>query len=262
MAKRNNGTASELITATGGFQRATSQAKRRLIGTIDGLEKCGKDHFALTSPGPIGIISLDLGLDGVIQKFQDKKEIWVAEHRVNTTKLRAEHSMEEVASVADEAWNNIMRDYQEMLASGARTGIIDTGSELWEILRLARFGKLDKVMPHHYGPVNAEFREIIRMAYDTGMNLWLLHKMKDEYTNDKRTGDVKRAGFSDMGFLVQIAVRCWRDDESQYPDNFHATVTDCRHDPSLHAFDMQGKMASVATLGQLVFPDSEAEEWA
>lgn len=258
---QGNGSAASIITASGGWKRATDPGKRRLIGSIDGLEKCGKDNFALTSPGPIGVISLDLGLDGVIQKFQNKKEIWVAEHRVNTTKLRAEHSMEDVAAVADEAWTNIMRDYDEMLASGAKTGIIDTGSELWEILRLARFGKLDKVMPHHYGPVNAEFREVIRKAYDTDMNLWILHKMKAEYVNDKNTGDVKRGGFSDMGFLVQVVVRCWRDEQEKFPDCFHVTVTDCRKDPSLHGFDMQGAMATVGTLGQLVFPESSEEDW-
>src|SRR5262249_32450037 len=155
------GAASNLITARGGWVRATTAAKQRIIGTVDGLEKCGKDNFALTSPGPIGVLSLDLGLDGVVQKFQNKKEIWVAEHRVNTTKLRAEHSMEEVADVATEAWDNIVRDYDELLSSGAKTGIIDTGTELWEILRLARFGKLDQVMPRHYASVNAEFKELI-----------------------------------------------------------------------------------------------------
>jgi hypothetical protein len=202
-----------------------------------------------------------LGLDGVVQKFQDKKEIWVAEHRVNTTKLRAEFSAADVAGIASEAWDNIMKDYDEMLVSGARTGIIDTGSELWEILRLARFGKLEQVRPHHYGPVNAEFREVIRKAFDTDMNMWLLHKMKDEYINDKRTGDVKRTGFGDMGFMGQISLRCWRNDEEKYPDCFHVTVTDCRKAPELHGFDMNGEMATVATLGQLAFPDSSEEDW-
>lgn len=227
---------------------------------MDGLEKRGKNHFALSAPGPVGILSLDLGLDGVVQKFQNKKEIWVAEHRVNTTALRAQHNMEDVAEVANEAWNNIMRDYDEMLASGAKSGIIDTATELWEILRLARFGKLDQVRPHHYGPVNAEFREVIRKAYDTDMNLLLLHKMKDEYKNDSRTGDVKRSGFSDMGFLVQVIVQCWRDEEKA-PDCFHATVVDCRQDPTLNGFDMQGEMATFPTLAQLVFTETSAEDW-
>ena len=233
-AKVRPGKSNGIITASGGWHRADAPVKRRMICSVDGLEKRGKNHFAFTAPGPIGIISLDLGMDGVVQKFQNKKEVWVAEHRVNTTKLRAEHSMEDVAGVANEAWDNIMRDYGEMLASGARTGIIDTSTELWEILRLARFGKLDQVRPHHYGPVNAEFREVIRMAYDTDMNLLLLHKMKPEYINDKNTGDVRRAGFSDMGFLVQVIVQCWRDDEVKAPDCFHVTVTDSRHDPSLN----------------------------
>lgn len=266
MIKNKRSAGSAAITAEGGWRRLETNgngrpAKKRLICAVDGLEKRGKNHFSFTAPSPIGILSLDLGLEGVIEKFQSKKEIWVAEHRVNTTMLRAEHDIQEVANIANQAWNNIMRDYDELLTSGARTGIIDTGTELWEILRLARFGKLDQVKPHHYGPVNAEYREVIRKAFDTDMNLILLHKMKDEYVNDKRNGEVKRAGFSDTGFLVQVIVQCWRDDQEKAPDCFHATVTDCRHDPGMNGFDMQGELASFSTMAQLIFPDTGEDDW-
>ncbi len=40
--------------------------------------------------------------------------------------------------------------------------VIDTASEAWELVRLARFGKLTQVMPQHYGPVNTEFRDMIK----------------------------------------------------------------------------------------------------
>ena len=36
------------------------------------------------------------------------------------------------------------------------TVVMDTASEAHELSRLAAFGKLTQVMPHHYGPVNAE----------------------------------------------------------------------------------------------------------
>jgi hypothetical protein len=44
----------------------------RLLMAIDGPQKGGKTHFALTAPGPIGILNIDNGLEGVVEKFYDK----------------------------------------------------------------------------------------------------------------------------------------------------------------------------------------------
>ena len=234
---------------------------RRLILSVDGLEKRGKTHFALTAPAPIMVLSLDLGMEGVIQKFQSEKEIWVAEHRVNVAALKKSGTTDEIAEQADQAWRNVLTDYQTALDSGARSVIVDSATELWEILRLARFGKLEQVKPHHYGPVNSEYREVIRMAYEYGANLLLLHKMKPEYINDKTTGEYKRSGFSDTGFLVQTILQCWRDDGSKAPDSFHVMVTDCRQDPALNGWDMMGEWATFSNLAMMIFPDSTEEEW-
>ena len=76
----------------------------------------------------------------------------------------------------------LISSYQWALAEPAvRTISVDTATELWELLRMARFGKLTQVMPYQYGPVNAEFRSLIRMAYASDKNLILLHKMRKVY---------------------------------------------------------------------------------
>jgi hypothetical protein len=84
-------------------------------------------------------------------------------------------------------------------------------------------------MPYQYGPVNDEYRNLVREAYKYDKNLILLHKMRPVYINDKRTGKYERSGFSDTGFLVQVNA------EIQYEDGeFFLTIVDCRHDPSLN----------------------------
>lgn len=226
-----------------GFVRAEAEVRKRLICAIDGLEKQGKTHFALTAPGPIAVISTDIGLDGVIQKFQKKKEIWVAEHKIDVPGLIRDTDIQVVSKAAQTAWKELGNRYQEALETPEiRTIIWDTATEFWEILRMARFGKLTQVMPHHYGPVNAEFRELLRRAHDLDdKHLILLHKMKDQYVNDKRTGEVKRAGMADTGFLVQVAGRAWKDDkEPAVPDKFHFTIAECRFDPELEGVDLSG----------------------
>jgi len=113
-------------------------------------------------------------------------------------------------------------------------------------------------MPYHYGPVNAEYRELIRKAYASGKNLILLHKMKDEYVNDKRTGSLKRSGFSDTGYMVQVNVRMWRDEEN----NFHLYVKDCRQSPEVAGLDLLNDMANFTTLATLVFPETTEKDWS
>jgi hypothetical protein len=206
--------------------------------SVSGLEKQGKTHFALTAPGPIAYFGLDIGTEGVIGKFVTNKTIWAMEIIV---------PMDGVA--ATETWNKFYSTYEAVLnMNDIRTIILDTATEAWELLRLARFGKLTQVMPHHYGPVNAEYRKLIRAAYMSDKNLILLHKMKSVYVNDKRTRDYERAGFSDTGFLVQVNCQIYRDDDGI----FNLYVVDCRQNSELMGEVLSGEMCNFPMLASLV----------
>lgn len=248
------------------FKRAEKQAPvYRLIGASDGLEKTGKTDFELKLKKPMALINIDTGLEGVIEKHDlASEQIHVMDIRVDTRKGA---SPQDVAKAADEQWQSFVNAYKAVLSDPYFASIaIDTGTEAWEMLRLARFGKLTQVMPHHYGPVNAEYRDLIRWAYDSDKNLWITHKVKDEWIDGadgkgKRTGNVKRSGFSDTGFMVQINVRHWRNDAEEGLDKFHMTVTDCRQNPMAIGEDFQGEAIEFWQLGVLVFPDSQPENW-
>lgn len=243
-----------------GFRRANEAVKKRLIMAIDGREKSGKSHFALSGPEPIGVVNLDIGLDGVVQKWQDDKEIWVTDVKVNIQELK-ELTPQAAAQEADRAFNQVVKAYKAVLGE-ARTIVWDNATEIWELLRMARFGKLDHVKPHHYGPVNAEYRELLRMAYDQDRtNLVLLHKMKDEYVDDKRTGLVKRAGFADTGFLVQVNALSWREPGLPVPDCFNLTVADCRQNAELAEVAFSGNDCNFQALAMAVFPGTKEAEW-
>jgi hypothetical protein len=125
------------------------------------------------------------------------------------------------------------------------------------MVRMARFGKLTQVKPHHYGPVNAEYRDLIRLAYANDKNFILLHKMKAEYVEDKRTGKFERAGFADTGFLVQLNAQTWRDEEM----GFGITITDSRHQPHLAGMEITEPLLSFPFLAMQVYPESGEEDW-
>jgi hypothetical protein len=246
-----------------GFEKAqkTEKKKRTIIG-VEGLEKEGKTSFALSAPGPIALFNMDIGLEGVVEKYIDEKEILVADfdYRDATS-----------ASEWVEMWERIKKAF---LAAGKnkdiRTVVLDTATEMWELLRLARFGKLTQVQPYHYGPVNTEYRDLIRKIYDTDKNLILLHKMKSEYINDKSTGEMIRSGFADTGYLTQINIRVWRRNLAQdgrsvnlkiNDGTFGLTVADCRQKADVAGVELTDPLNTFPMLMTQVYPETDSEEW-
>ncbi len=238
-----------------GFEIAASPARRRLLISVEGRIKQGKTHFALTAPGPIAIQSLDMGLDGVVQKFQTRKPIHVATYDGVKTDDLKNMSPEQVAQKMAGIWEQFVEDYKWALAN-CRTVVWDTGTEAWELNRLATLGKIGNVKPHHYTMVNMEHRELVRLAEKSDANLILLHRVKKEYVNENYTGRMERAGFNDIGSWVHILSKAERRE-----DGFHLIVQECRQNATLAGLDLPEPMASFPQLAQLVFPDSKPSDW-
>ena len=61
------------------FKRANEPSKPRIIGLSKGEVGTGKTSLWLQGPGPLVVFSLDEGLEYVVERYQDEKEIYVAE---------------------------------------------------------------------------------------------------------------------------------------------------------------------------------------
>lgn len=215
----------------------------RLVVCAVGLQKTGKDHFSLTAPDPIFHQGIDpAGLDGVKEKF-GHKEVYRNPNEYYI-QLGADDAAdaEKLSKAADLQWRQFVRDFYyglDMLdrakRDGGRIGTIVWSSEndVWELLRLARFGELNpktgKDRGNVWGPVNAEYKRLLREPFHRGFNFILLDKMKDEYKDNQKTGHKQRAGFADVPSMAQVIVRTVRDGSK-----FSLIVEDCRHNPSLN----------------------------
>ena len=242
--------------------------KRRLIVAVDGREKEGKTNFSLTAPGPLAFQNFDVGLEGVIEKFTGQKQIWLPEAYGIT--VHKEDDDKKIMAKVLPVWERFVQEYR-MVLDGARKGtlrsaVIDTGSEAWEMLRLARFGKLTQIMPHHYTGLNTEYRNLIREAYDTPINLIVLHRLKAEWQDNPltgkggKTGRWERAGYADTGFLVQVNIRMFKrvvEGESQ----FVLQVVNCRQNPKIDGLELVNEMASFPWLAAHVYPDTDLSDW-
>lgn len=260
--------AADATLAGTGFKLADDRVKRRLIMSVEGDWGTGKTDFALTAPGPIAFFKIDPNSDVTVAKYANKKRILKNEIVVPSS------DQPDAQAKAEAVWRKFRADYDWALNHDIRSIIWDTASEIWELCRLAAFGKLTNVMPHHYVAVNNDFRRLIKDAFDSDTNLIMIHKVKDEWVNytdtqgkekGKRTGKKERAGFSDIGFACQVMVQTTFDrDREESP--FQAQVLKCTQNPMITGTvygqmgDMRGN--SFPVIATDVFPDSSIDDWA
>jgi hypothetical protein len=92
-------------------------------------------------------------------------------------------------------------------------------------------------------------------------NLILLHKQKKEYVNDKPTGNFERAGFGDIGFVVQANLLAWRDEKGEGLDKFKVKVLDSRHKPLAMGLEFVGEGATFAKVAAALVDGTNEEDW-
>lgn len=219
-----------------GFSDVQVDIPRRLIASISGKEKTGKTHFCLTAPSPIVFFNIDLGTEGVVEKFQagfggqPPKQVLI-----NNIRIPKGAKQDIYATMWRELWQKVETAYK--LHTG--TIVLDTSTEAYEMCRLAHFGKLTQVMPHQYAVVNNDWREFMRMAYDSTANTLLIHKVKPKYVNNVRTSEYEISGMSEIPYLVQANLTTFRDDSSG-EQTFGITIIDCRQNPVLSGTVLRG----------------------
>lgn len=252
---------------TGGlsaYALCEDEVKYRLVANVYGRWKSGKNHLCFTAPGPISIQSFDEGLEGVVEKFNKNKKIHKAVYELQNQP--GEANREAVQKEAERLWDKFVDDYMDAIHSTSiRTHIIDQGTEVWELLRLANWGQLT-ANSQHYSKINPIFRRLIRAAMDTDKNVLFIHKMKEEWKEgaggkQSKTGAWELAGMKEVPYLVQVNIQCWREDGLAVPDCFHGLITDCRQNPEVNGMDLSGEMLTFPQIGQLIFPDSDIAHW-
>lgn len=195
MAPKSKNTALEAELHRLGFERAMSEVRPLLYVALDGRDKSGKDHWSLTAPGPIGIIDVNRGLEGVVQKFQKKKEIYVLKVDAAAGQEQAKNEFLKFAN----AWKSLLK-------SGLRTLIVDNFGEVWELARVAEFGSQSS-RARNYGGLNAMMDELLNLPLEpanTDTNVILIHNLKDEWVGDESTGNMARWGYKNTRHKAQI----------------------------------------------------------
>lgn len=246
-----------------GFDKVTvEQRKCRLIARVGGLEKGGKTHFALTAPAPIGLMDMDRGLEGVVEKFANDKTIYTKNLRGMPSRSQADY---------ERRWETFKDSHYILLDDkDIRTVVWDTDTEAWEMARLAFFGKLSQIKPHHYAEINREFRGLIDAAFDRDKNLILICKYKKQYvakdgskSDDAQwNGKYEEAGMSDLPFVVQVNLRA-RALRTENGDGVVPSieVVNCRQNMGITGEVFEGDMASFPWVAANIIEGTSPEDW-
>lgn len=231
----------------GRFKKVSDAPPRRMIVASWGREKSGKNHLGLTAPGPIFGQYFDPGgLEGMVEKFlSEGKEVLSVDYRFN----KRNDDQKDAKAVKAQ----FIEDYADALKF-ARLIQWDE-AEFWEACRFAEFGR-ESAKGREYGPLNGEYRGLIQEAYDAGVNLHLIQKVKEKWEDDKPTGEMKPTGFTQAANIVQVNVQHrW-----SVEDGFTMEIMSCRQNMGI-----AGQVYPALTwaeLGQLVYPDTTEEDWS
>lgn len=175
----------------------------------------GRSRLALTAPGPMAYIHTNEKIRGLIEPFAKLKKIKThcfAGTFFGTTEAKQKQAMEQ--------WRAFRRHYLDAY-NWARTIVIDSDTELWELIRLAFFGDFKPStgrLDVNWGPVNAEWMSLIKhYRSQSKTNLILIGQCSDEYTTTakggkstgmgERTGRTIRAGQKKIPYLADVSVR-------------------------------------------------------
>lgn len=206
--------------SVGDWEDAPTEITRKVVFVdVYGETGTGRTSFALHAPGPIALAHTAEKIDGIIQPFAAKKTI-------KTLNFGGVFSgtKEQISQAANAIWMNFLAKWNVAMDDWAKTVIMDTGTEGWELIRLARFGELNPQgrTDALYGKVNAEWcSPFKRFRWQDRCNVITIHQAKDEYVDKRgpngktvssRTGRTIHAGMKQMRYMADVVVRMERED--------------------------------------------------
>lgn len=221
-------------TPGAGFSKFT-RSRHRLIVMVQGKQKTGKTHFALTaeSDGLLKYQSFNLGLEGVIDRPGvpwNIDNIQVAEY--DLTEFPVNGTDTERAVAADSIWQRYLANQYDAIDT-ASTVVVDFEADAWELFRVARSGR-ENPEKQAYLSISPEYRRHFNAFLQSDCNLIVIEPMKEEWKGNKATGKDVAAGFKDMPYVAQVIVETYKRPGQDYG----IIVRDCRINPELEGMEL------------------------
>lgn len=155
-------------------------------------------------------------------------------------------------------WEKLIRDY-EYCVQNFRAVLVDTVTEALDVRKLAEYGRNSQILQIYYGSIYADFRWMVKEARQHDANVWLVHRVKDEYVGGDRTGNDLLDGWRGIMYEAQVYVEHDRTDDGV----FTTTIKECEQNALvtgmvLSSAEDDNDFPSLATR---IFPDTTEKDW-
>jgi len=250
-----------------------NDADPRLILMTSGEEKRGKTHYACGLPDPI--LTICFGDTGTVPTMH---KVAVAQMG-KKVKIRSFPNVMDLSNqtLAASEWAKVCSLVDAVVnstRSEVRSVFIDQGTTMWELLRMAKFGKLTKVMPHQYTIVNSEMERVWGVLTSRpDLHIIATHRHKKKYVNDSWNGrDMEFAGYSGMPYIANVVGVHTRYVEGDGTVTFGLRITEARDEPQdLLGYEFKSNPnrteeyggpvdeCNYPTLFKSAFPDAEVD---
>lgn len=245
------------------FKRAEFSSPTKLDLIVEALDGAGKTFFGLTGPGPIALHNFDDGLDRAVQGFPkdrlEKLELYSFDYDfARTLKLPGADASKGLIEQSADVWAEFVVNARASVEK-CRTNVIDTGSAAWELLRLARHGKLTSILPVQYTAVNLEFKELLQALHRSPANNIWLHRLKASYdATDKKIPNVyERQGFTDMAYEVDAVLRLSYDEM----DGLRLRFGKCANRALTGTVITGQDKISFPQIATMIYPETDTKKW-
>jgi len=267
---------------------STILADDKLALGIFGEQGSGKTRFGITAPDPIGIIPLDRKSRATVKRISEElgKKVVMPVHDFVRTENPMKMAMLKPTcgqsvdiKLTDAApryccaihyyrWHvNRIKSAAYTLYNnpGIRSIMIDTGTQLWEDILFAHFGRSERVMPRDRGPANQEMIEFLNCL--SGKHLIITHKAREIWRNDKPTGRFDWAGFPHLGYHTNVIAEmvCDETKAEGTEGRFYLNMHLCQDNPDIQGPGgkklLMDEQINFQTLAYSIYPDQDPDQW-
>jgi hypothetical protein len=292
--------------------------KRTIRIASFGDVRTGKTHFSFTAPKKIGLVPLDqnsiptykrlereLDMEGSVyypkRPLISEEDIRAMLRPIRMAMSTRQESQGKRTDAGVALEKEVLRFYRSKIDEitdlcftyyskpDVNTVVIDTGSQLYDFMMFAHFGRHSNVDPLSRGPLNQEMRDLM---YACPKHLIVIHPVKEEWANGKPTGRRVMDGWSKLNYCMSVCgenikvgsiydkrrvietLRGAGVDEDAVEEYEEEMDVDNLPVFGMHVFDSQanpmltrertlllGPRCTFAHLAMAVFPDSDVEDW-
>ena len=280
------------------FEVLTTSGIQPLVMSITGPPGGGKTRLAATAPGDIAILPTHrkvyptasavaerLGRRIIVpkEKFdRNSNPLWQSKALAvcDNDKLFPDIDKDQPRCCTKHAarWtaDREKRAMQRMMAlPSVKTGLIDSGTHLYEDVVFACYGRDEKIMPLDRKVANKEMREFLESLTATNKNLIITHEAQEiweEYgqpdakgnRKSRPTGKFKPSGWKHIGYFVSIELEVVIDEAVAAGEGrYRLDVKKCQENAALvgRVGLLTDDGITFQNVAAAIWPDADPEVW-